>query len=52
MSTHTADGSWDLPIPATFVIDRAGVIQARFVSADYTIRMDPDNIEAALAALA
>ena len=51
LSTHTADGSWDLPIPATFVIDRSGIVRARYVSADYTTRMDPAYIEAALAAL-
>ena len=51
LSTHTADGSWDLPVPATFVIDRSGIVRARYVSADYTTRMDPDDIEAALAAL-
>jgi peroxiredoxin len=51
LSTHTADRSWDLPIPATFVIDRAGVVRARYVSADYTTRTDPDDIEAALDAL-
>jgi peroxiredoxin len=50
LSTHTADGSWDLPIPATFVINRSGIITARHVLADYTTRMDPDDIETALAA--
>jgi peroxiredoxin len=51
LSAHSADGSWDLPIPATFVIDQAGIIGARHVSADYTTRMDPADIDAALAAL-
>jgi peroxiredoxin len=51
LSKHTADASWDLPIPATYVIDRSGVVRARYVSADYTTRMDPDEIEAALATL-
>jgi peroxiredoxin len=51
LSTHTADGSWDLPIPGTFVIDRDGIVRARYVSADYTTRMEPAEIEAALAAL-
>ncbi len=51
LSTRTADGSWDLPIPATFVIDRSSIVRARYVSADYTTRMDPRDIEAALAAL-
>jgi peroxiredoxin len=48
LSAHAADGSWDLPIPATFVIDQAGIIRARHVSADYTTRMDPAEIVAAL----
>jgi peroxiredoxin len=52
LSAHTADGSWNLPIPATFVIDQAGIVRARHVSADYTTRMDPTDIEAALDALA
>jgi peroxiredoxin len=51
-SAQTADGSWNLPIPATFVIDPAGIIRARHVSADYTSRMDPAQIESALDALA
>lgn len=52
LSAHAANGSWDLPIPATFVIDRAGMIRARHVSADYTTRMDPAEIVAALDSLA
>jgi peroxiredoxin len=51
LSTQTADGSWALPIPATFVIDRAGVIRARHVAVDYRTRMDPDDIEMALSEL-
>jgi peroxiredoxin len=51
LSTHTAGGSWDLAIPATLVIDRSRIVRARYVSADYTTRMDSDDIEAALAAL-
>ena len=51
LARRTADGSWNLPIPATFVIDQAGIIQARHVSADYRTRMDPDDIEAALSAM-
>jgi peroxiredoxin len=51
LSSHTADGSWRLPIPATFVLDRTGIIRARHVSVDYRTRMDPDDIAAALSAL-
>jgi peroxiredoxin len=51
LSTQTADGSWSLPVPATFVIDRTGVIRARHVAVDYRTRMDPDDIETALSEL-
>lgn len=47
-----ADGSWRLPAPATFVIDRDGVIRAAHVSADYRTRMEPAAIIAALDTLA
>ena len=50
LSQQNANRSWSLPIPATFVIDDAGVIRARFVDADFTKRTDAD-IVAALAEL-
>jgi peroxiredoxin len=46
-----ADGSMNLPVPATFIIDRDGVIRARFVNADWRVRMEPADIIAALRAL-
>jgi len=52
LAKQTADGSWDLPIPATFVIDDLGIIRARHVSVDYRTRMDPEDVIAALDALA
>ena len=45
---HTANRSWQLPVPATFVIDRAGIVCAAHVSADYRTRMEPADIIAAL----
>jgi peroxiredoxin len=45
---HNADRSWHLPVPATFVIDRAGVVRAAHISADYRTRMEPSDIVAAL----
>jgi peroxiredoxin len=45
---QNADGSWDLPVPATFVIDRSGTVRARHVDPDYRQRMEPDAILAAL----
>jgi peroxiredoxin len=41
-----------LPLPATYVIDRDGVIRWAFVNTDYTTRAEPADILAALDALA
>jgi peroxiredoxin len=40
-----------LPIPATYVIDRAGEIRWAFVNTDYTTRAEPSDILTALDAL-
>ena len=42
------DDSWEIPIPATYVIDTQGVIRAAYVNKDYTQRMEPADIIAAL----
>lgn len=42
------DDSWELPVPATYVIDRNGVIHAAHVDKDYTRRMEPDAVVTAL----
>jgi peroxiredoxin len=39
---------WFLPIPATFVVGRDGLIVDRFVDADYRRRMDIDRLLAAV----
>jgi peroxiredoxin len=48
---QTADGTWQLPVTSTFVIDRDGIVRAAHVSNDYRTRMDPVDIVAALDAL-
>ncbi len=40
-----------LPVPGTFIIDQAGVVRAVFADTDYTQRMEPAEILAALDAL-
>lgn len=40
-----------LPLPATYVIDRAGTIRWNLVNTDYTTRAEPADILAALKAL-
>lgn len=37
-----------LPLPATYVIDRGGVIRWAFVDADYKVRAEPADVLAAL----
>ena len=44
--------AWELPVPATYVIDRDGTVRAAFVEADYTQRADPRDVIAALRELA
>ncbi|MEM9064753.1 MAG: peroxiredoxin-like family protein [Planctomycetota bacterium] len=39
-----ADGSWDLPHPGTYVIDRDGVIRYAWVQEDYRTRANPDEV--------
>lgn len=50
-ANQNADHSRSLPVPATFVIDRDGVVRAAFVSADWRYRPEPADIVAALEAL-
>ncbi len=44
---HGNDG-WVLPIPATFVVGRDGLVKARFVDPDFRKRMEIDDLIAAL----
>ncbi|MGC1238887.1 MAG: peroxiredoxin-like family protein [Acidimicrobiales bacterium] len=50
-ATQNADRTRSLPVPATFVIDRDGIVRAAFVSADWRYRPEPADIIAALEAL-
>jgi peroxiredoxin len=38
------DTSWELPIPATFIVDRDGTILFAFADEDYTQRPEPQEI--------
>jgi peroxiredoxin len=40
--------AWVLPIPATFVVGRDGIVNARFVDPDYRRRMEIEDLLAAL----
>jgi peroxiredoxin len=44
------DGWW-LPLPATYIVDRNGIVVLSYVDADYTTRLGPTEIVVALAHL-
>jgi peroxiredoxin len=45
---RNGDGTWALPMPATFVIQRGGRIVEAFIEPDYRKRLDPQHALAAL----
>lgn len=45
---HNGDDTFELPIPATYVINAAGEILYHFVEIDYTQRSEPSDVLAAL----
>jgi peroxiredoxin len=48
LPSFQGNNSWMLPIPATFVVAKDGLIRARFVDPDYRKRMAIDDLLAAL----
>ena len=52
LGEQNADGSWNLPVPGTFIIDGEGIIRKTHVTADFTRRMEPDDVIEALRPLA
>ena len=52
LRTAHADGTWDLPVPGTYVLDRVGIIRLAYVEGDFTQRLEPARILEALRGLA
>ncbi|WP_017325779.1 peroxiredoxin-like family protein [Synechococcus sp. PCC 7336] len=52
LPAHNGDKTFELPIAATYVIAPDGTVAHAFVEADYTKRLDPTDIVAALKGLA
>ncbi len=48
LPTANGDQSFELPIPATYVVAQNGIITFAFIDADYTNRVDPQTIIAEL----
>ena len=50
-SAKTGSKGWMLPIPATYVLDGTGLVTLSYLDADYTTRLEPTEIIAALSHL-
>jgi len=48
LEKYNGAGRWELPVPATYVLDRDGVVRAGEADPDYTVRMEPSDIVAAI----
>jgi peroxiredoxin len=44
LSEWNASGTWELPISATYVVDRSGKIRLAYVDANYATRLEPQAI--------
>lgn len=51
LSGINGDESWELPVPATYVIARDGRIALAYIEVDYRKRLEPEAILAALRSL-
>ncbi|MEQ8817371.1 MAG: peroxiredoxin-like family protein [Thalassobaculum sp.] len=52
LERRNGDGSWELPVPGTFVVDADGRVALADVDPDYTRRLDPEQVIAAVERLA
>lgn len=39
-----ADSRWELPLPATYIVDKDGIIRWSFVDENYTHRAEPEDV--------
>jgi peroxiredoxin len=45
---HNGDGSWTLPMAASFIVDRKGIVRYAEVMPDHTVRPEPEDTIAAI----
>jgi peroxiredoxin len=48
LTARNGDESWELPVPATYVIAPDGIVRFAFVDPDYKRRLEPAELLAAL----
>jgi len=46
LAVRHGDGAWFLPMPATFIADRQGVLRFVYASGDVTDRLEPEELVA------
>ena len=40
---RNGDDSFEVPVPATFLVDQKGVVRNAFIEADYVKRLEPET---------
>ncbi len=48
LEKYNGEGRWELPVPATYVLDGGGIVRAGVADPDHTVRMDIEEILSAL----
>jgi len=51
LERFNSHGRWELPMPATYIVDRNGIIRYAAVNVDYTCRPEPQAALEVLAAI-
>lgn len=44
ITKNNGDDTWELPLPATYLVRKDGTVAFAYVNADYTYRCDPEEI--------
>jgi len=44
LAEYNDEEPWTLPVPATYIVNQDAVITAALVDADYTVRMEPEEL--------
>jgi len=48
LEKYNGAGRWELPVPATYVLDQDGIVRAGQADPDYTVRLEPAEVVAAI----
>ena len=48
LEKYNGAGRWELPVPATYVLDQDGIVRAGEADPDYTVRMEPSEVVTAI----